>query len=177
MDLSALADLNLDGKVGIGQLRARGIKVSDLRVTMKAAGGKLAVAPVTAALYGGRLAATANVKAGAKPAGNRIDAGADLSGISIGPLLRDVANKDLLEGQGNVKLSAQQRRRHASGRSSAASTAPPPSTCSNGAIKGINLGETIRNRAQPAAGRRQVRDQGVGLPQEDRLHRARASAS
>src|SRR5690606_34393052 len=132
--------LNLDGKIGIGQLQARGIKVSDLRVAMKAAGGQLAVAPVTAALYGGKLAATANVKAGAQPAGNRIDAGADLSGISIGPLLRDVADKDLLDGQGNVKLklnggggTVEAIKRSLDGNAAVA--------LKNGAIKGINLGE------------------------------------
>ncbi len=118
--------------------------MSDLRVTMKAAGGKLAVAPVTASLYGGKLAATANVQAGAKPAGNRVDVGADLSGISIGPLLRDVAGKDLLEGQGNVKLKLNGDggtvgtiRRSLDGTAAL--------DLQNGAIKGINLGETIRN--------------------------------
>jgi AsmA protein len=144
VDLSALADLHLDGKVGIGQLVARGIKVSDLRVTMKAAGGKLAVVPVTAALYGGKLAATANVQAGANPAGNRIDAGADLSGVSIGPLLRDVADKDMLEGQGNVKLKLS-----GDGGTVGAIKRSLDGTAAlnlhNGAIKGINLGETIRN--------------------------------
>ena len=144
VDLSALADLNLDGRIGIGQLQARGIKVSDLRVAMKAAGGQLAVAPITAALYGGKLAATANVKAGAKPAGNRIDAGADLSGISIGPLLKDVADKDLLEGQGNVKLklngeggTVETIKRSLDGNAAV--------NLRNGAIKGINLAETIRS--------------------------------
>ena len=144
VDLSALAALNLDGKVGIGQLQARGIKASDLRVVMKAAGGKLAVAPLTAALYGGKLNATANVQAGAKPAGNRFDVGADLNGISIGPLLRDVANKDLLEGQGNVKLKL-----NSDGGTVAAIKRSLDGNAAinlqNGAIKGINLAETIRN--------------------------------
>ena len=144
LDLSALADLNLDGRIGIGQLQARGIKMSDLRVAMKAAGGQLAVAPISAALYGGKLAATANVKAGAKPAGNHIDAGADLTGISIGPLLKDVAHKDLLEGQGNVKLkligeggTVMAIKRSLDGNAAV--------NLRNGAIKGINLGETIRS--------------------------------
>lgn len=143
VDLSALADLNLDGKVSIGQLQARGIKASDLRVTMKAANGQLSVSPMTAALYGGRLAATATVKAGAKPASNRIDAGADLTGISIGPLLKDVADKDLLEGRGNLKLKLDGEggtvnaiKRSLDGTAALA--------LRDGAIKGINLGETIR---------------------------------
>ena len=144
VDLSALADLNLDGKIAIGELQARGIKASDLRVTMKAANGQLVVAPVTAALYEGKLSANANVKAGDKPAGNRLEVGADLSGISIGPLLQDLADKDLLEGKGNVKFkvngdggTVNTIKRSLDGTGSL--------NLRNGAIKGINLGETIRS--------------------------------
>ena len=144
VDLSVLANLDLNGKLSIGQLRARGIKASDLKVTMKAAKGRLDVAPVSAALYGGRLAATASAKAGATPAANQVSATADLNGISIGPLLKDVANKDLLEGHGNVKLvldtgggSVNAMKRGLDGTAAM--------NLRDGAIKGINLGETLRS--------------------------------
>ena len=125
-------------------MQARGIKATDLNVVMKAAKGKLDVAPISAALYGGRLAAKAGVKAGATPAGNRIDASVDLTGIAIGPLLKDVADKDLLEGRGNVKLvldtggaGVQAMKRGLDGTAAV--------DLRDGAIKGINLGETIRS--------------------------------
>jgi AsmA protein len=144
VDLSALADLNLDGKLSIGQLQARGIKASDLRVTMKAANGQLDAAPMSAAVYGGRLAATAALKAGATPAANRINATADLTDILIGPLLRDVADKDLLEGRGSLKLvlaadggTVNTLKRGLDGTAAL--------NLRDGAIKGINLGETIRS--------------------------------
>ena len=144
MDLSALANLDLNGKLSVGRLRARGIKASDIKITMKAAKGRLDVAPVSAALYEGRLAATASAKAGATPAANQVSATANLTGISIGPLLRDVADKDLLEGRGNVKLVLD-----TGGGSVGAMKRGLDGTAAinlrDGAIKGINLAETIRS--------------------------------
>jgi len=144
IDLSLLSDLDVSGSLSVGRLRARGVAMSDLRAKLKAAQGRLDADPVSAALYGGRLAATTVVQAGATPAANRIDAHADLDGISIGPLLRDVAAKDLLEGQGNLKLvlntaggSVDAMKRNLDGRAALA--------LRNGAIKGINLGESIRS--------------------------------
>ena len=144
VDLSALRDLDGSGSLSVGRLRARGVELSDLRVKLKAAQGRLDADPVSASLYGGRLAATTVVQAGATPAANRIDAHADLTGISIGPLLRDVAAKDLLEGQGNLKLAlntgggtVDAMKRGLDGRAAL--------DLRNGAIKGINLGESIRS--------------------------------
>ena len=144
VDLSALANLALDGKLSVGKLQARGIKASDLKVTMKAAKGRLDVAPVSASFYGGRLAATAAAKAGATPAANQVSTSVDLTGVSIGPLLKDVADKDLLEGRGNVKLvlgsdgsSVNAMKRALDGTATV--------DLRDGAIKGINLAETIRS--------------------------------
>jgi len=144
VDLSALRDLDVSGSMSVGRLRARGVELSDLQVKLKATQGRLDADPVSASLYGGQLAATTVVQAGATPAANRLDANADLTGISIGPLLRDVAAKDLLEGQGNLKLAlntgggtVDAMKRGLDGRAAVA--------LRNGAIKGINLGETIRS--------------------------------
>jgi AsmA protein len=84
------------------------------------------------------------IRAGATPPANRFDVNADLNGISIGPLLKDVANKDLLEGRGNLKLVLNA----AGGTVDAIKRGLDGSAALNlrdGAIKGINLGETIRS--------------------------------
>ncbi len=144
IDLSALRDVDARGKLRIGQLQARGIKVSDLAVAVVAAKGRLDAAPITARLYQGRLDAKAAVAAGAEPGANRYSTSVDLKGVAIGPLLRDVADQDLLEGRGNVAMSI------ASGGATVAAIkrglwGNGAVNLRDGAIKGINLGETIRN--------------------------------
>ncbi|HZH06178.1 MAG TPA: AsmA family protein, partial [Lautropia sp.] len=144
LDLSLLADLDLAGNLSIGQLQARGVRLSDLKIVLKASKGRLDAAPITAALYGGRLAAATVVSAGASPSANRVGTKAELTGISIGPLLRDFARKDLLEGQGNLNLVL-----NGGGGTAAAIARSLDGSAAlalrNGAIKGINLGETIRS--------------------------------
>ncbi len=139
VDLGALRNLNLDGRVRVGRLQARGIKASDLRIGVKAAGGRLEVMPLAAQLYGGRLDGTAFANA----QGNRLGLNAKLADVAIEPLLRDVLDKDLLEGNGNVQL--------------AVSTAGDTVTAlkraldgkaalqlRDGAIKGINIAQKFR---------------------------------
>ncbi len=144
IDLSALATLQLDGRLSVGSLRARGLTATDLKASVKAAKGQLDLAPVSASLYGGRLAAKAAIKAGATPAANRLNTTVDLTGVEIGPLLKDAAEQDLLEGRGNVKLVLQTgggtvdaMKRGLDGNAAL--------SLRDGAIKGINLAETIRS--------------------------------
>lgn len=144
IDLSALRTLTVDGRLAIGQLRARGLEASQLSAAIKAAGGKVDVAPISANLYQGKLAASASVQAGATPPANRFGLDVDLTQIAIGPLLHAVADNDMLEGRGNVRLSAR----------TGGATVPALKQAldgkgainlTNGAIKGINLAETIRS--------------------------------
>lgn len=139
VDLSALRDLNLNGEAAVGQLQARGIKAQNLRVVMKAAGGRLDVAPVTASLYGGSLQAAASARAD----GNQLATNAALTGISIQPLLKDALDKDLLEGHGNVKLDVSTGGATVSalkrGLNGSASIA-----LRDGAFKGVNIAARLR---------------------------------
>jgi len=139
VDLSALKDLNVAGEARVAQLKARGVRASNVQLVVRIANGRLDVAPLTAALYGGRLRATANAAA----AGNRIGVDADLAGVAIGPLLRDALDKDILEGTGIVKLAATTAgatvgglKRGLNGSGSLA--------LRDGAIKGVNIAAKLR---------------------------------
>jgi AsmA protein len=139
VDLSALKDLNVAGEARVAQLKARGVRASNVQLVVRIANGRLDVAPLTAALYGGRLRATANAAA----AGNRIGVDADLTGVAIGPLLRDALDKDILEGTGNVKLAATTAgatvgglKRGLNGNGSLA--------LRDGAIRGVNIAAKLR---------------------------------
>ena len=140
IDLSALRNLNASGTVRIGAFQVNNIKASNVVLTVKAAGGKVDVAPLNAALYGGTMSATAAINA----TNNSFAVRNTLTNVQVGPLLRDAANKDLLEGRGNIVANV-----------TTAGTLPSSLKkalagnvsvkLNDGAIKGINIAEKIRN--------------------------------
>lgn len=146
IDLSALKDLNLSGEARVGQLQMRGIRTQNLRVVLRAANGRLAVAPLTAALYGGSVDASAFAQAD-----NRMGLDAKLLGVNIEPLLRDALDKDLLAGRGNMTLDvttagatigALKRGLNGSG----------AIALRDGAIKGFNVAQALRSAKSLLAG-------------------------
>ncbi|MEW5881452.1 MAG: AsmA family protein [Pseudomonadota bacterium] len=149
VDLSALKDLNIAGEARVAQLKARGVKAGNVQLVVRIANGRLDMAPLTAALYGGRLRATANATAD-----NRIGVDANLTGVAIGPLLRDALDRDILEGTGNVKLAATTAgatvgglKRGLAGSGSVA--------LRDGAIKGVNIAAKLREARSFLAARKE----------------------
>jgi AsmA protein len=139
IDLSALKGLDASGQVQIGSFQARGLKLADLKAQVRAANGRLDVAPHSANLYQGSLSGALGVQAD----GNRVTLKETLTNVSVGPLLRDFAQKDILEGRGNVMLdvtaagaSVEQMKKSLAGSAKIA--------LRDGAIKGINLAERVR---------------------------------
>src|SRR4051812_13144850 len=100
IDLSALKTLNANGKLQFGALQVKGLKLANLKAQVKAANGRLDVNPHSANLYDGAMSGALAVQA----EGNRITLKESLTNVSVGPLLRDVAQQDRLEGRGNVTL-------------------------------------------------------------------------
>ncbi len=100
-DLSALRTLDAQGSLRIGALKVAGIQMSALRVDLRADGGRLALDPLDAGLYQGRVAGSLALVASTPP---RVTIRQRLSNVSVGPLLKDAFGKDLLEGRGNVTL-------------------------------------------------------------------------
>lgn len=143
VDLSALKGLTLDARVGIGHLIARGLEARQIKANAKIANGQLTASPISAALYGGRLNGSATAATGSSPAANKITLKTDFSGISIEPLLKAVANQDMLEGTGNLNVAVNTGGGtvEAMKRSLGGNVAL---NLKNGALKGINLGEKLR---------------------------------
>ena len=101
LDFSALKGLNANGSIKIGSLKVSNVKAANVRVDIKAANGRLDMSPIAANLYQGALAGSLSVQAAATPV---MAVKQNLTGISIGPMLKDAANFDSLEGKGNVSL-------------------------------------------------------------------------
>jgi AsmA protein len=124
----------------IGSLVASGVKMSDVRINVKAAGGKVQINPLLAKLYGGviRGVITANAHT------NQFTVKQTLSSVAIGPLLRDSLDQDLLDGRGTVELDL-----NSQGDTVTALTKTLTGDASialkDGAVKGINLAQSMRN--------------------------------
>ncbi len=141
VDLSALVGPSVDGTVKVGRLVVRGLKAEDVSAAIKLDKGKLDVPTLTAALYGGKLAGSLSVDA-AK--GNQMATKLSLAGVSIEPLLTDLARRSIISGTGSLALDLK-----TAGANTYALTNGLNGTAQlrlrDGAIKGINLPQTLRD--------------------------------
>jgi AsmA protein len=108
LDFSALKGLDdRTAVIRIGALQGLEAEAGKLNATLNMAGGRLDVAPISLNLYEGSATGSLSLNA----SGNHLALKQNLSGISINPLMKDLADKDLLEGRGNVALDVSQPRR------------------------------------------------------------------
>jgi AsmA protein len=160
VDLSALKDLNANGRLQVGALQVKGLKLANLKAEVKAANGRLDVAPHSANLYEGSMSGAI-----AAQADGRVAVKESLTGVAVGPLLRDFAQKDILEGKGNVALDVA-----AAGKSVNAMKRALGGTArlqlKDGAIKGINIAEVLR-KAKSALGSQEAKAQAAETQKTD----------
>lgn len=160
VDLSALKDLNANGRLQVGALQAKGVKLANVKAEVKAANGRLDVAPHSANLYEGAVTGAISAQTD-----GRIALKENLTGVSIGPLLRDAAQKDILEGKGNVALDVKGAGKSVNAiKKSLAGTARLQ--LNDGAIKGINIAEVLR-KAKSALSSQQARAQAAETQKTD----------
>ncbi len=155
IDLSALKGLNLKGNLRIGQLTVSNIKAEKADFGVRATGGRVELAPLSASLYHGNLTGSASVNAN----GNHFSMKAQLGGVAIGPLLRDALNNDLLEGRGSVTLDVQTGGATVSAMKKALS-GNASLALRDSSLKGVNLGELLR-KARSLRGSNPPAEQGA----------------
>lgn len=152
IDLSALKGINAAGTVRIGKLTAFNVKSAQVRADLKVADARLTVSPISAQLYQGTL----NGSLSAQAADNAILAiRQTLSGVSVGPLLRDAADIDTLEGKGTVNMDLTTRGATVDALKKALQ-GTAAINLADGALKGIDIAGTLRNartRLQELRGR------------------------
>ncbi len=140
IDLSALHGKTVNGKFAAGALTVKRVKLQNVKAEIKLAGGKLEVSPHSAGLYGGTLTGALTADAN----GNRIGLKESVQNVAVGPLLRDAAQKDVVEGRGALALDVQ-----GSGGTVTALKKALGGTARvdirDGSIKGVNLAESARN--------------------------------
>ena len=139
VDLSALKSINAKGRIQVGALEVRGLKLADVNAQLNAQNGRVTVAPHSAKLYEGSISGEVTVDANK----NHVSLKEQLQNVAVGPILRDFAQQDRLEGKGNITLDVTtagqtvNAMKHALGGTAKVELR-------DGAIKGINLGEIIR---------------------------------
>lgn len=102
IDFSPLQALDVRGALKVASLKVMNLKATSLRLQLKVQRGQAELNPLAAALYGGGVNGTLSASAG-KP--QRISAKLDLRDINIGPLMKDLLDKQPVDGRGNVAIN------------------------------------------------------------------------
>jgi len=150
-DLSGLRALRAGGALKIGSFKANNVKASNVQVAVKASNGRVVLDPVTADFYQGKLASAITINAA--PATPAFAVRHRFNGISIGPLVKDLADSDILEGRGDVAADVTSQGDTVSALKKALNGAASLKLA-DGALKGIDLAGSIRSaRARLGAAR------------------------
>lgn len=146
VDLSGLKGLDAKGQLRIGALQVQGLKLANLKTGLRVSGGRAEIGPHSASLYEGSLAGTLALDANA----NRVALKETLTNIAIGPLLKDAAQQDRVEGKGNVTLDVSAVGKTVNALKSALNGSARVQL-RDGAVKGVDIG-AILNKARSALG-------------------------
>ena len=141
-DYTPLRKLILDGRIQIGQLVANKAKIQDLLLQIKAKNGIFNLDPIKLALYQGTVSGKGNFNVQGHTPKSSVNL--NVEKIQAGPLLKDVLEKDILEGVTNAQLKL-----NMSGEDAAMIKKTLNGTgqvrFNDGAIIGIDLAGMVRN--------------------------------
>lgn len=133
------AGLSLQGRIKVGQLKFRQLKMENLEARLRLERGRLELNPLGARLYEGRL--TGMVSLGPRP--GELELRQQLRNVSFRPLLQDWMDMGFLAGQGDLRLALKiaagnghDARRGLSGTGSV--------RLQNGALLGVDLPEALQ---------------------------------
>jgi AsmA protein len=150
VDLSALKGINAKGRLQVGALEVRGLKLAEVSAQVNAANGRVAVAPHSAKLYEGSISGELAIDANK----NSVSLKEQLQNVSIGPILRDFAGQDRLEGRGNVAMDVTTTGATVNAMKRALNGTAKVQL-RDGAVKGINIGEILRKARSALGGSQQ----------------------
>lgn len=97
-----LRGLDLDGRLTARRIEAADLHAENAELAVTARDGKLRIQPLGADLYDGKLDLRSTMDAAGERPGYTVEGG--LSGLSLGPLLQDLAGSKKIEGLGDIDL-------------------------------------------------------------------------
>ncbi|GLP96201.1 AsmA family protein [Paraferrimonas sedimenticola] len=141
-DLSGLGLVNFEGDLSIGEVKVAGLTTTNWVVSTVLKDSVLKLSELSADLYSGKLSASATLDARKSVATYSFDE--RLNGVQIQPLLKDLADVDLLAGTANFNIQgkgssliANKLKRNLNANGDFAIT--------DGAVYGINIPQKIRD--------------------------------
>ena len=102
-DYTPLRKLILDGRIKIGQLIANKAKIEDMMMRITAQNGIINLDPLKLNMYQGNVSGIGKVNVQRESPQTNINL--DAKNIQVGPLLKDVLQKDVLEGAANARFT------------------------------------------------------------------------
>jgi len=141
-DLSALLGLDVKGTFALAGLKASGLTLNKITSKIIVANGKAQLAPLTANLYQGKINVTALVDhANGR---NQYKVTKKISGIQILPLMKDMAQLEIVSGVTALNLKAQGAGLSPNKLKSGLA-AVGDFSISDGALYGINIAQKLRS--------------------------------
>jgi AsmA protein len=139
VDLSPLRALNGKFDLRIGQFAYQTYRIADMVFAATLEGGMLRVSQLSGKAWGGSVAAHAFADARA----SRVSVSANAANVNVNALLKDVAQKDVLEGTGRVTLEVESAGRSVNELKSRLQ-GKAALQLRDGAVKGVNLAKSLR---------------------------------
>lgn len=162
--LAGLLALDLRAKASIGRLKVSNVRMQDVLVTINSKDGVLNAKPIKANLYGGQLNSSVSIDARQKTP--RIHEKANLVGVQISPLLKDLTGDDRLSGTAELHSDLKM-----SGMTDVEIRKSLGGTASflfrDGTVKGINLAKMIRDAQAKLGGQSAASDASGDSAQTD----------
>jgi len=136
----ALGQLAMDGQLRVHALSAFGIKASEVAVTINAHDGVLRLSPLQAKLYDGSYEGA--ISYDTRPAAPLLATTETLSGVQLGPLLKDAGVYDKFSGKANLTARLGGRGRNAA-EIKASLSGDAVIRIQDGKIEGVDLRKTV----------------------------------
>ena len=141
LPLETLRQINAKGTIDIGKLKISGMHSEKIHLEINANKGLIKLSPLGANLYQGQYKGNVSLDARGKILKLSLDE--KLSGVQAGPLLKDLSGDDKLSGTANAQAkltgsgaTVEQIKQALNGNGKF--------SFKNGAVKGVNIAESIR---------------------------------
>jgi AsmA protein len=141
-DYTALRNLVMDGRIHIDKLKVKNARVQDFDLKIRGRGGVIFLDPLTMKLYDG--SATSKVTLDVRQNTPATNLTLHMKGVEARPLIKDLMNKDFLEGNMRAQINLAMR---GDGAEKVKSTLNGKGEFlfNDGAIVGIDLAGMVRN--------------------------------
>jgi uncharacterized protein involved in outer membrane biogenesis len=148
LDFSALQGLAGNIRVNIGEVLARGLKITALKLTLDSDGKVMQLNPVALNIAGGSLIGRVQLE----PATQKVAVVADLQRINAGDLLQDLKITDIVRGKANINLDIATQGKSLNA-FKAQINGKVNMLITDGGVKGFNLARSLR-KAMAAFGKK-----------------------